>query len=175
MTELTQVRLLVAGEWQDGADQADVLDKYLLKPYARMHIASQAQVREAVAAAHAAYAGSTLTAYDRGAILDRAAAIIERDGEKFVDLLRTEAGFTLFDAQGELRRCIQTFRLSAEEARRLVGEVVPLEGAPQQAGRIASRFPCRWAWSAPSLRSMPRSTPSRTRSRRPSRRGTPWW
>ena len=49
MTDLTEVRLLVAGEWQDGAQKADVLDKYLLKPYARAHIASQEQVRAAVA------------------------------------------------------------------------------------------------------------------------------
>jgi len=141
MTELTQVRLLVAGEWQDGAQQADVLDKFHLKPYARAHIASQDQVRAAVAGAKAAFEASTLTGYERGAILDRAAAIIERDGDKFVELLRTEAGFTLSDSQGELRRCIQTFKLSAEEARRLVGEVIPLEGAPQQKGRLGFTIP----------------------------------
>lgn len=141
MSELTQIRLLVAGEWQDGAQKADVLDKYLLKPYAQMHIASEAQVKAAVAAAHAAYVASTLTPYDRGAILDRAAAIIEREGEKFVELLRTEAGFTQSDSQGELKRCIQTFKLSAEEARRLVGEMIPLEGAPQQAGRLGFTIP----------------------------------
>jgi acyl-CoA reductase-like NAD-dependent aldehyde dehydrogenase len=141
MTELIQVRLLIAGEWQDAAQHAEVLDKYLLKPYARTHIASQAQVQAAVAAAQAAYVNSTLTAYDRGSILDRTAAIIERDGEKFAALLRTEAGFTHSDSQGEVKRCIQTFRLSAEEARRLVGEVIPLEGAPQQSGRIGFTIP----------------------------------
>jgi acyl-CoA reductase-like NAD-dependent aldehyde dehydrogenase len=141
MTDMTEVRLLIAGEWQDGAQKADVLDKFLLKPYARLHIASEEQVRGAVAGAHAAFKASTLTAYERGAILDRAASIIERDGEKFVELLRTEAGFTLSDSQGELRRCIQTFKLSAEEARRLVGEVIPLEGAPQQSGRLGFTIP----------------------------------
>jgi acyl-CoA reductase-like NAD-dependent aldehyde dehydrogenase len=140
-SKITEVRLLVAGEWQDGAETIDVLDKYRLVPYARLHVASQQQVRAAVAAAQAAYVDSTLTAYDRGAILDRAAAIIERDGARFVEMLRTEAGFTLSDSQGELRRCIQTFRLSAEEARRLVGEMVPLEGAPQQAGRLGFTVP----------------------------------
>jgi acyl-CoA reductase-like NAD-dependent aldehyde dehydrogenase len=139
--QLTQVRLLIAGEWQDGTDHTEVLDKYRLTPYARTHVASREQVRDAVAKGHAAYADSTLTAYDRGAILDRAAAIIERDGEKFVQTLRTEAGFTLTDSQNELRRCLQTFRLSAEEARRLVGEMVPLEGAPNQAGRVGFTVP----------------------------------
>jgi acyl-CoA reductase-like NAD-dependent aldehyde dehydrogenase len=139
--QIADLRLLIAGEWQEGVDHAEVLDKYRLVPCARLHIASREHVRAAVAAAHAAYVESTLTAYDRGAILDRAAAIIERDGERFVEALRTEAGFTLSDSQGELRRCIQTFSLSAEEARRLVGEMVPLEGAPQQAGRLGFTIP----------------------------------
>src|SRR5690606_4282459 len=45
------------------------------------------------------------------------------------------------DAQGEVRRCLQTFRLSAEEARRLTGEMIPLEGAPQQVGRLGFTIP----------------------------------
>src|SRR5947209_9455589 len=102
---------------------------------------SQDQLRKAVAAAHQAYVENTLTAHDRGAILDRAANLIERQSERFIEVIRTEAGFTLSDAQGELRRCIQTFRLSAEEARRLTGEMIPLEGAPQQAGRLGFTIP----------------------------------
>jgi acyl-CoA reductase-like NAD-dependent aldehyde dehydrogenase len=138
---LTEVRLLVAGEWLAGAEQALILDKYRLTPYARLHIASREQVRVAVAAAHAAYVESPLTPYDRGAILERTATIVERDSEAFIEVMRTEAGFTLYDSQGELRRCIQTLRLSAEEARRLIGEMVPLEGAPQQAGRLGFTIP----------------------------------
>ena len=139
--KIGDARLLIGGEWQNGVEQADVLDKFLLTPFARMHIASHEQVRAAVAAAHDAYVRSTLTPHDRGAILDRAAGIIERQTDQFVELIRTEAGFTLSDAQGELRRCIQTFRLSAEEARRLTGEMIPLEGAPQQVGRLGFTIP----------------------------------
>ena len=138
---VTQVRLLVAGEWQDGVDHREVLDKYRLTPYARLHVASHEQVKRAVAGAQTAYVESTLTPYDRGAILDRAASLIEKAGERFVEVIRTEAGFTLSDAQGELRRCIQTFKLSAEEARRLTGEMIPLEGAPQQVGRLGFTIP----------------------------------
>jgi acyl-CoA reductase-like NAD-dependent aldehyde dehydrogenase len=140
-SSIADARLLVAGEWQDGTEHAEVLDKFRLVPCARMHIASQDQVHAAVAAAHDAYVKSTLTAYDRGAILDRAAVLIEGRREQLVQVICSEAGFTLSDAEGELRRCIQTFRLSAEEARRLTGEMIPLEGAPQQAGRLGFTIP----------------------------------
>jgi len=138
---IAEVRLLIAGEWHDGVEFAEVLDKFRLEACARLHIASRDQVRAAVAFAHEAYANSNLSAFDRGAILDRAAALIDGKSEQFVELLCSEAGFTRSDAQGEMRRCVQTFRLSAEEARRLTGEMVPLDGAPLQAGRIGFTIP----------------------------------
>jgi acyl-CoA reductase-like NAD-dependent aldehyde dehydrogenase len=135
------VRLLLEGTWQDGEVQSPVLDKFHLTPCAQLHIASVEQVRRAVAFAQQAYERSTLTPYDRGAILDRAANLIEARSALFIHVMRSEGGFTLTDSQNELKRCVQTFRLSAEEARRLVGEMIPLEGAPQQAGRLGFTIP----------------------------------
>jgi acyl-CoA reductase-like NAD-dependent aldehyde dehydrogenase len=74
--------------------------------------------------------------FERGAILERAAAAMEPRLDEFVRTMQMEAGFTVSDATGEVRRCIQTLKLSAEEARRMAGEVVPLAGAPQQSGRL---------------------------------------
>lgn len=136
LNALREVKLLIDGHWTDGGDRAAVLDKYRLVPCANLHIASQEQVRAAVAAAHRAFVASTLTPHDRGAVLERAAALLERDSQQLVDALQAEAGFTRTDAQGEVKRCLLTFLLSAEEARRLAGEMVPLDGAPQQAGRL---------------------------------------
>jgi succinate-semialdehyde dehydrogenase/glutarate-semialdehyde dehydrogenase len=62
--------------------------------------------------------------------------LLEERSAELLRALQLEAGFTIADASGELKRCIQTFRLSAEEARNLCGEMVPLGGAPQQAGRL---------------------------------------
>lgn len=135
-TALPEVRLLIDGHWVDGGERMAVLDKFRLTPTASLHVASQKQVSEAVQAAQRAYAASTLTPHERGAVLERAAALLERDTLQLAAALQTEGGFTRTDAEGEIRRCLQTFKLSAEEARRLAGEVVPLEGAPQQAGRL---------------------------------------
>lgn len=135
-TALPEVRLLIDGHWVDGSDRTAVLDKYRLTPCASLHVASQEQVRQAVTAAQRAFASSALTPHERGAVLERTAAVLERDAQLLVTALQTEGGFTQTDAQGEIKRCLQTFRLSAEEARRLAGDMVPLDGAPQQAGRL---------------------------------------
>ncbi len=133
---LPTCRLLIAGQWQDGADTALVMDKYRLVAWRQVQLPSREQVRDSVAAADAAYRASTLDANTRGAILDRTAQILERRSDELVSILQAEAGFTRHDAAGEIRRCAITFRLSAEEARRFGGEMVPMEGAPGQTGRL---------------------------------------
>lgn len=132
----TDARLLMAGAWTNGATRRPVIDKYRLVPCGEIHVPSREQVHAAVVAAHQAFRADTLTPHDRGQILDRTAALLEQHGDALVRNLHIEAGFTPSDAGGELKRCIQTFRLSAEEARRFGGEMVPLEGSPQQAGRL---------------------------------------
>lgn len=133
---LPDCRLLLGGEWLTSGDTADVLDKFSLAPCMRLHRAGREHVRDAVARGHAAFHHASLTPFERGAILERAAAVIERRSGDIVRTMQREAGFTQSDATGEVRRTVQTFRLSAEEARRLAGDVIPLEGAPQQAGRF---------------------------------------
>jgi len=129
--------LLVDGQWMAGAGAAlTVMDKYRLEPGAEVCTPDEAQARRAVEAAHAAFRRGAPGPFDRGAILERAAALLEPRADEFVRTMQMEAGFTASDASGEVRRCIQTLKLSAQEARRLAGEVIPLAGAPQQAGRM---------------------------------------
>ena len=136
--DMKQYQLLLDGQWVRGeADPIAVHDKYRLTPFATILPATAAQATRMVDAAHAAFRAGAPVAYDRGAILDRAASLVEQRAADFVETMQLEAGFTASDAMGEVRRCIQTLKLSAEEARRLAGEVVPLEGAPGQAGRMA--------------------------------------
>ncbi|WP_256330602.1 aldehyde dehydrogenase family protein [Variovorax sp. YR216] len=133
---LRQGRLFIDGRWVEGEHTAVVLDKYRMQPWGEAHLPSRSQVGESIAAAQAAFKRNTLDANERGAILDRAAVLLEQRGEELIAILQAEAGFTRHDAAGELRRCVITFRLSAEEARRFSGELVPMEGAPGQTGRI---------------------------------------
>ena len=104
-------------------------DKYSHAAFGEMAVASHAQVDDAVAGAVAGFAASTLAPYERYKILSNAARIIEGRLPELIDLMRAEVGFTKADGDNEVRRCVQTLELSAEEAKRLTGEMVPMLAA----------------------------------------------
>lgn len=134
----SELKLLVDGRWANGEGAPfTVLDKYALTPVAEGPGASPAQVTATIDAAEAAFRGGGPGPYERGRILERAAELLAEEAEAVAEVIRLESGFTISDAAGEVTRCQQTLRLSAEEARRLKGEIVPIAGAPAQGDRMA--------------------------------------
>ncbi|WP_347929749.1 aldehyde dehydrogenase family protein [Pseudomonas helvetica] len=74
-----------------------------------------------------AQASAGLPRYLRARILEQAALSIERDARAFSRLIVDEAGKTLKQAEKEVKRCINTLKLSAQEATRNAGEVLPFD------------------------------------------------
>ncbi|MGO6900461.1 aldehyde dehydrogenase family protein, partial [Rhizobium ruizarguesonis] len=68
-----------------------------------------------------------LPRHQRSAILDKAAATVEARKEEFALLIVREAGKTITQARKEVTRCVNTLKLSAEEAKRNAGEVIPFD------------------------------------------------
>lgn len=128
--------LLIDGQWVQGGSTQSLTDKFNGSVYGEMAVASQAQVAAAVTGAVAGQQASRLAPYDRFKILSTAARIMESRLDPLVDLMRAEAGFTRADGENEVRRCVQTLELSAEEAKRLVGEMVPMEAAQGVKNRL---------------------------------------
>lgn len=69
----------------------------------------------------------SLPRHMRSAILEKAAAAVEANKENFAHLIVREAGKTITQARKETTRCINTLKLSADEARRNAGEVIPFD------------------------------------------------
>ena len=93
--------LLVDGGWVAGKGTPfAVIDKYRLEPGAHVGTADQEQVAHAVACAHAAFRRGAPVPFERGAILERAAALLEPRLDDFVRTMQMEAGFTASDATG---------------------------------------------------------------------------
>lgn len=68
-----------------------------------------------------------LPRYRRAEIIETAARKIEEDADDFAMLIVREAGKTIKQAEKEVKRCVNTMRLSAEEAKRNAGEVIPFD------------------------------------------------
>ncbi|MES2104371.1 MAG: aldehyde dehydrogenase family protein [Pseudomonadota bacterium] len=69
----------------------------------------------------------SLPRYERARVLETCASLVERDKDTFTDLIVAEAGKTVKQAKKEVLRCVNTLKLSADEARRNGGEVIPFD------------------------------------------------
>lgn len=106
--------------------------------------ASWVDAEEAVEAAVAGFARtSELGSWERQNILNAVAAHLQAEHGLFAQTIRREAGKPITAARAEVDRAILTFRIAAEEATRIGGEVLPLDLIPSSAGRwgISRRFP----------------------------------
>ncbi|UWU25896.1 aldehyde dehydrogenase family protein (plasmid) [Rhizobium sp. CB3060] len=78
-----------------------------------------------------------LARHQRASILEGAAQIIEGSRNRFAETIVREAGKTIIQARKEVLRCVNTLKLSAEEAKRNAGEIVPFDayaGSEQRHG-----------------------------------------
>jgi acyl-CoA reductase-like NAD-dependent aldehyde dehydrogenase len=82
--------------------------------------------------------------YDRYQMLHAAAELVGQRVDALGRLISQEEGKTLAEGRFEVTRARETLQLSAEEAKRLTGEVLPLDGAPGGAGKFGFtlRVPC---------------------------------
>lgn len=138
MVSGTSVRQFVAGAWVEGEGPAiDVVNKFTGDVIASVRCASTAQVDAAVAGARAGFEALKLEPFERARLLNRVADLILANRPALAETIVAESGVPWKDSDNEVARAAETFRLSAEEARRLVGEVVPIQGAQGQSHRMA--------------------------------------
>jgi acyl-CoA reductase-like NAD-dependent aldehyde dehydrogenase len=78
-----------------------------------------------------------LPAHERAAILDRVAGLLEERHEDMARTICAEAGKPIKTARVEASRAISTYTFAAVEARKLAGDVVPMEASQAGEGKIA--------------------------------------
>jgi acyl-CoA reductase-like NAD-dependent aldehyde dehydrogenase len=112
-----------------------VRDKFSGEIAARVAMADRGAIDAAIGAAvGAAEPMRAMASYERQAVL---AHCVKRFEERFDDLamsLCIEAGKPIRDSRGEVTRLIDTFRIAAEEAPRIYGEVLPMDVSPRARG-----------------------------------------
>ena len=132
-----RAKLLIGGRWTEGASKFPVFDKFSGAHLGDADRASREQVDAAVAAAHRSFENHRLDPYERFRILSKTADLIEQRRGELAKTIVDEAGFPGADAENEVSRTVQTFLTAAEEGKRLSGEMVPVDGSPGNAHRMA--------------------------------------
>lgn len=118
----------LAGEAKQPNSDLVVYDKFHGKEAARVALASREAIDEAIGkAVDARDAMRAMPAYARQAVLNHCVKRFEERRDELAESLCVEAGKPIRDSRGEVTRLIDTFRIAAEEAVRIYGEVMPLD------------------------------------------------
>ncbi len=135
--------MLINGRWR-GSTKEDSSTKFIdvQAPYdgriiGRIPEATRNDVEDAIAAADSAFRKTRLTPYERYEILHKTSSLLNERTEDIARTLAQEAGKPIRDARAEVSRAVQTFLISAEEAKRIHGEGIPVEAAKGSENRIA--------------------------------------
>ncbi|MFC6963677.1 aldehyde dehydrogenase family protein [Halocatena marina] len=121
-------RMLIDGEWTDADDRIAVTNPYDGTAVGSVPLASTSLVNEAIEAADHAHRASTLSAYERYELLAAAAAELEARADDVATIITSEQGKPISEARTEVDRAVQTLQLSGEEAKRMFGEYIPMDG-----------------------------------------------
>jgi acyl-CoA reductase-like NAD-dependent aldehyde dehydrogenase len=132
----TERKLFVGGEWIETGDWLDVRSPYSGDIVGRVAKAGADETRRAIDAAEGAMR-EPLPAHKRAEILVRVAGALGRRHEEAARLISDEAGKPLKAARVEAARAMSTYTFAAVEARKLAGEMVPMDAAQAGEGKLA--------------------------------------
>jgi glyceraldehyde-3-phosphate dehydrogenase (NADP+) len=136
--------IYLAGEWVESDDPLDVINPYSGDVIGTTFQASREQVERAIVAAERAFAVMRkMPTFDRVALLKAMAAGLKARQDEVARMITMEAGKPLREADVEAARGVFTIETAAEEAKRIDGEVMPLDLLASSKGRfgIVRRFP----------------------------------
>ena len=132
----TARKLPIGGDWVETGAWLDVVSPYDGSLVGRVAKGGAGEARRALDAAEAAMR-DPLPAHERAAILDRVAASLADRQDEVARTICAEAGKPMKAARVEAARAVSTYTMAAVEARKLAGEVVPMDASPAGEGKLA--------------------------------------
>ncbi|MFL5920664.1 MAG: aldehyde dehydrogenase family protein [Gaiellaceae bacterium] len=135
-TTVAERKLFVAGEWIETGDWIEVRSPYSGEAVGRVAKGGADETRRAIDAAEQALR-DPLPAHRRAEILVKVVAGIARRHDEIARQISDEAGKPLKAARVETSRAMSTYTFAAVEARKLAGEMVPMDAAQAGEGKLA--------------------------------------
>ena len=139
------MKLYFNGAWRGRDESIEVINPFDGQIVETVPRATAQDVEEAIESTkRGAEEMKSLSGYERFEILNRATALLRQRADEMARTLSMEEGKTLGEALFEVDRAAQTLELSGEEAKRLSGEVLPLDGGKGVKNKLGFtlRIPC---------------------------------
>ena len=135
-TTAVERKLFVGGEWIETGDRVEVRSPYTGDVVGRVAKAGADETRRAIDSAEQSM-GEPLPAHKRAEILVRVAGYLGKRHDEVARLISDEAGKPMKAARVEAKRAMSTYTFAAVEARKLAGEMVPMDAAQAGEGKLA--------------------------------------
>jgi acyl-CoA reductase-like NAD-dependent aldehyde dehydrogenase len=132
----TERALLIAGEWVETGEWQEVRSPHSGEVVARVAKAGADETRRAIDAAEEAMR-EPLPAHKRAEILVRVAGMLGKRHDEVARLISDEAGKPMKAARIEAQRAMSTYTFSAVEARKLAGDLIPMDASQAGEGKLA--------------------------------------
>jgi len=139
------VKIFLEGKWVDKSNKIEVRNPYDNSVIDTVPRADGGDMERALSfAERGAKVMAKLSGYDRWRILRKAADIMAARNEELGQIISREEGKIIAEGRGETSRAVETIMGSAEEAKRIHGETVPLDGDPGGGKKLGFtlRVPC---------------------------------
>jgi len=137
-SEFGEFGILLNGEWIKTGDAIEVRSPYDDSLVAVAHRAGPDEVEKAIALATESFDTTRhMPSWQREEILMKVSEGIKARREELGRVISLEAGKPLKQAIGEADRAVFTFKIAAEESKRIYGEIVPLDWIPGVENRVA--------------------------------------
>src|SRR5919197_6130505 len=134
-TVATERKVFVAGEWIETGDWVEVRSPYSGEVVGRVAKAGAEETRRAIDAAEQAMQ-EPLPAHKRAEVLVRVAGYLGRRHDEVARTISDEAGKPMKAARVEAKRAMSTYTMAAVEARKLAGDVVPMDASQAGEGKL---------------------------------------
>ena len=115
----------------EGREEFEVKSPYNGEVVGKIDLATMQDLDYAIETAKQTFLQTmkVMPAHKRSDILRKAADILTEKTEQFAEVLALEAGKPIRDARGEVGRAVQVLKFSADEAKNLQGELLPMDAA----------------------------------------------
>jgi acyl-CoA reductase-like NAD-dependent aldehyde dehydrogenase len=135
-TTVAERKLFVAGEWIETGDWIEVRSPYSGEVVGRVAKGGADETRRALDAAEGVLR-EPLPAHKRAEICVRVVSALARRHDEIARVISDEAGKPMKAARVEAKRAMSTYTFAAVEARKLAGEMVPMDAAQAGEGKLA--------------------------------------